>query len=289
MRIPSSPPIPLIFTRDLTTALSVQYRPLVAVTKPSKPTDWNNFGYRFQNDCYLLKTNGAVVPIETTLMFAGGRDTSTVISELVAGGGWIEATSVPFTFCSLMHSEEDYRTLVTNVGLETAATVLRRLGDAVVLNLEGGDPNQIALIESDAFFLSMLRQDRSWTALRRGARHFRYLPLVETSDAATSFSMVVDLPSADNRYRVGFDFTKDRLIRDRFAVLIGRNGAGKSQLLLSIIDGLANSNIRLVPRRRKVRFKHDDEGKHKFGPPIFSRIVAFSSTPSDTYPTQIDP
>ncbi|OCJ32670.1 AAA family ATPase [Agrobacterium tumefaciens] len=222
-------------------------------------------------------------------MFAGGRDTSTVINELVAGVGWIDATRINLYFCSLMHSEEDYRALVIAVGLEMAATVLRRLGDAVVLNLEGGDPNQLALIESDAFFLSMLRQDRSWTALRRGSRHFRYVPLVETSDAANSFSMVVDLPSADNRYRVDFDFTKDRLIRDRFAVLIGRNGAGKSQLLLSIIEGLANSNIHLVPRRQKVRFKHDDEGTQKFGAPKFSRIVAFTSTPSDAYPSQIDP
>ncbi|MBY3297646.1 AAA family ATPase [Rhizobium laguerreae] len=292
MPIPSKPSIAMVFAESLPIVQAAQLvRPLVVVTKPASPHNFNDFGHNFQADCYLLLQNRAPVELNASVMLFDKAHTEAAISELLAGQpGWIDANQLTIPFCSIMHREEDYRELVFLVGLELAVSVLRRLGDAVILKLEGGDPARVGLIGSDAFYLSMLRQDEAWTAYRRGSRHLRYQPIPNVLDAATSFCMSVDLPSAENAYRVDFDFGSDRLIRDRFAVLIGKNGTGKSQMLLSIIDGLANHpDIRLVPRQKRVRFARKQAGRLRIAPPLFSRLVVFSSTPSDRYPAAIDP
>lgn len=292
MPIPSAPPIAMVFAQNLATVFAANLvRPLLVVTKPRKPDNFNNFGYIFQCGCYFLPASGDTVTIETALMFAERPDSSAAISDFLEGRpGWIDANEVTAPFCSLMYREDSYRALMVAVGLELGASILRRLRDAVFLSIEGGDAADVALIESDAFYLSMLRDDQRWTAFRRGARHLRYSPVPAVEDAASSFCMKVDLPSAENPYIVDFDFGSDRLIRDRFGVLIGKNGAGKSQILLSIVDGLANNPaVCLVPRKRRVRFLNRKGGSLKFGPPHFSRIVVFSSTPSDRYPPTIDP
>lgn len=289
MRAPSDVNIPLVFAKNLNAALSAGLRSIVIVAPPETYSGWNDFGYRFQNSCHFIKEDGSAVSIPTSFMFASGKETSVVITELLRTSEWVEATNVPGTYCSLLHSEEAYRNLASELGLALAVAALRSLGDAVLLNLEGGDPEQLELIESDAFHLSMLRQNSSWTALRRGSRHLRYNPIQDMFEAASSFCMAVDLPSALNRYRIDFDFSEDRLIRDRFAVLIGKNGAGKSQLLLSLIDGMSGGALKLVPRTQRVRFKSNHTGVSKFAAPKFTRIVAFSSTESDAYPIQIAP
>lgn len=292
MQIPSAPDVKMVFAENLKVGkYASALRPLLVVAKPDPVPRYNSFGYKFQTDCYIILENGEIVSIFPEFMFAGSNTTWEAIAGLLkSGSGWIDASEITSTYCSLMSREDNYRDLVSRLGLELAVSVLRRLGDAVVVKMEARDDERLRLIESEPFALSMLRMNESWTAFRRAARHLRYAPIPEVEDAAVTFGMAVDLPSANNRYMVDFNFGYDRLIRGRLAVLTGRNGTGKSQLLLSLIDGLtSHPTVKLVPRERRVRFAHSKFGKLKFGAPTFSRVVVFSSTPSDLYPVSIPP
>ena len=69
------------------------------------------------------------------------------------------------------------------------------------------------------------------------------------------------------------------MLRDRLAVLIGRNGVGKSQLVQSLIEGLL--------RHSEARGWTSAEAAVLQGNPEFGRLIVMSSVASDTYPKKI--
>jgi hypothetical protein len=129
------------------------------------------------------------------------------------------------------------------------------------------------------FLTGALRTESTYVAYRRGAKYLRPQPISAVEDAATSFVVTAHLPSAENPYIVDFDFDPDVLSRNRITILIGRNGTGKTQLLLNFIAAM--------------RAGHETDPQ---SPPIgisppasFNRIFVFSSVASDVYPRSIPP
>lgn len=104
-------------------------------------------------------------------------------------------------------------------------------------------------------------------------------PVIEVADAATSFAVTAHLPSADNPYVVDFDFDPDTLLRNRITVLIGRNGTGKTQLLLNFIAAM-KAGHETDPQSHPVSISP---------PASFNRVFVFSSVASDVYPRSISP
>lgn len=149
---------------------------------------------------------------------------------------------------------------------------------AVVLRLEGSDTARLALINSQDFHLGALRSNTAFTAFRRASRYLSPIPLADVEDSAKSFTVTTNLLSADNNYEVTFDYAPDQLSRNRVSVLIGRNGSGKTQLLLNIIKGLRD--LTKPASQQTVKFEPS---------PAFSRVLLFSSVASDPYPRDIAP
>jgi ABC-type transporter Mla maintaining outer membrane lipid asymmetry ATPase subunit MlaF len=115
-------------------------------------------------------------------------------------------------------------------------------------------------------------------SFRRGARYLRPQPRIAVANAAVSFRLSTELPSANNPYEIKFDFEDDVLDRNRIAVLIGRNGTGKTQLLLSIIQ--AHQQVEGAMLAQKTTLDPL---------PSFNRLLVFSSVASDSYPRSIPP
>jgi energy-coupling factor transporter ATP-binding protein EcfA2 len=295
-RAPAELPVSVVFGVSLETVRQMQVRVPVVAVLPAPPDYWNNFGNNYSVRTYLLRAGHDPLRLSIKVMIEGGGRTSTRIRELVGDQPWVPAEGLAQPFCSLMANPAAYRDLVADLGFELAVSILRVMGDAMLLSLEEdpADPRQ-ALLLSEAFHLGFLRQEEAYTAYRRGGRYLRYTPPLDVEDAATSFVLVADLVSATNPYEVDFDFTPDELGRNRLAVLIGRNGTGKTQLLLALLDALrtAADEPRFSASRQLPStifpIDADPGAAARWGKPLLSRVIVFSSTGSDLYPNAIPP
>jgi energy-coupling factor transporter ATP-binding protein EcfA2 len=245
--------------------------------------NWNDYGRRLFAHMRLVvggQLDGENEAIR--FMFDGCDHTDTEINAVLAsvGAPVVSIDRSARTFCSLLSTPEAYQKLVARLGFDNAVSALRRMGDAVVVRMEGHDEARLTLIDSEAFYVSMLRANDAFAALRRGGRYLRREIPEPVDDAASSFAIGVQLAHVRSPFALRFNFDRDQFGRDRVAVLIGRNGVGKSQLLRHLIlrladgyeqDGMPTGETRLLPR------------------PKAQRVVMFSSVASDPYPEAIPP
>jgi len=275
---PAYAPIPIIVARNSAAAIAaIQERPALALLPVH--TDWNDFSYHFGATLLVMTSAKEATSIDIRLMFEGKRRTEDAITELLGQRAWAPLAEANLPYCSVLDSLDLYREIVRLLGFERAVTALRTLGDAAVLRFERADPARVALLESETFSYGALRAESAYVAYRRGTKYLRPQPIIDVEDAATSFIVTAQLPSAENPYIVDFDFDPDALSRNRITVLIGRNGTGKTQLLLSFIAAM--------------RAGHDVDPQSPpvgISPPAsFNRIFVFSSVASDVYPRSIPP
>lgn len=249
-------------------------RPIISVLPDHD--NWNDYGRNFFARLHIRPIEGEPLEFHMRMMFEGERWSASVFKELLeTNGDLFPITRIQRSFVSLIPNVEDYGKLIAALGFEVGVSALRRLRDAVVLRIEDADEVGLKLIESEEFHIGVLRNDGAYAALRRGGRYFRPDPPPPVDDAAIDVSFSAHLRSADNPYEISFEFAPDELFRDRTSILIGRNGAGKTQLLKAIVDGL-----------------HRDHPEG-FLPPQFSpafrplRVLVFSSVPTDPFPRSL--
>jgi len=275
--LPANVPIDVVFARTAQAAREANLRDPTVVIIPDQ-NNWNDYGRRLYASVRIFVGGELSADEHIRFMFDGQDDTAIEINRLCGlHGDIVPIERSDRLVCSLLPTPLAYRSFVSRLGFDLAVSALRKMGDAVVVQLEGRDEQRLRLIDSEAFFVSMLRADDAHSALRRGGRFLRRHFPDDVEDAARSFLLVAQLPTADNRYDVTFNFEPDFLGRNRIAVLIGRNGVGKTQLLRHLVLRLAHGfeqpglsgEVRLHPQ------------------PAVQRLLMFSSVTSDPYPPLI--
>jgi hypothetical protein len=276
--IPVNDPVPVIFARDANVAqLAAIARPAVAVI-PQHST-WNDFTYYFTARLLVLLPQQQPMQFDMHFMISGFGRTEDFFKQLLPQQTWVPIEQANnTTYVGVLDKVESYGALIELLGFPRAVTALRLLGDAVVLRAEGNDTARLPLFDTDEFHLGALRASSNYVAFRHGRRYLRPNQQAPVADAATSFRMATNLLAADNPYDIDFDFRSDELNRDRVAVLIGRNGTGKTQLLLSLIHA-----------QRSPQMDGPAASAIFDTAPTFSRLMAFSSVASDSYPRSIPP
>jgi energy-coupling factor transporter ATP-binding protein EcfA2 len=275
--------IRVFFAKSLHSAIKAHLpRPALIVT-PDNST-WNDFGHNFFADLHLITADEDVCfSAFMRLMFQDESYTFARLNQLFAQHGpLIPCDQIKDTFCSILVGDEYYGTLVSKLTLDEAVHGLRQLGDAVVLEADGRPDPRLELIRSKPFHLGALRSGKAYSAWRRAKRHLRHNPPDPVEDAASNFSVKVHLPILTTAYEIDFDFNRQELLRNRIAVLIGQNGVGKTQLLLSMIRAAAKSEAApLFPGAL---------AEAEFNPaPTFNSLLVFSSVASDPYPETLAP
>jgi energy-coupling factor transporter ATP-binding protein EcfA2 len=240
-------------------------------------TDWNDFGYYFGVTLHLLVPGRILHSLEMRMVFDGYDRSEKAINELLGQKAWALLSEWPRTYCSIFTEIEHYRTMTETFGFPACIASLRGLGDAVIAVQEANNPERIRLIESEAFALGALRYEGAYSAFRRGAKYLRPQPIVEVDDSAKSIFVTAHLPSAENAYHIAFNFENDELFRNRLAVLIGKNGTGKTQLLRAFINGFLSEND-TNPHTRPTIVEPKT---------TFNRMLVFSSVAFDVYPRSI--
>jgi hypothetical protein len=270
--------VPIFFAPELdATTLPAAPRPIVVVTPVH--TNFNDFGNYLSAMAYVVPQDGEALPISLRLLFEGESNTGAFLSQHFATRGQLlTAESFDRLFCSILETDTDYRSIVSTLGLSAALGALRGLGDVVALKELDNDDPRVALAGSETFHLGILRNDSAYIALRRGRRFLRESPPEPVEDAALSFIVSAPVLGAVEPFELDLNFLPDEFFRRRMAVLIGRNGVGKTRLLLSLIHGLITTP------------EEEAEDSATFNvPPRFNRLLVFSSVGSDPYPVRIPP
>lgn len=274
-------PFPTIFAQSFADAqkATIPY-PYVAIV-PDYST-YNNFGRIYWSKMYVLQESGSAPGHAVMLMFEGQNRTRDYLEKLFAAEGrrWLTPAEVPAPFVTLFNEEGSYASIVQLLGFPVAVSTLRAMGDAVVLDQDDDrNDERHGLLASQDFHEGVVRVREAYAAYRRGARHLTPNPRPLVSDARGLYRFASALPGSQRPVDAAFDFRSDELMRDRLAVLIGRNGVGKTQLVQSMIEGW--------------RTHPENHGTTSAVPATFeaapdiSRLIVLSSVASDTYPRRI--
>jgi energy-coupling factor transporter ATP-binding protein EcfA2 len=272
--------VPVFFAKSATVATgSVPPGPAVYIV-PDKAA-FNNFGRYYWAELYLVRPDVPLEQMSVMLMFAGISNTKGYLDGLFDefGAQTVPTSGLSTPFVTLFNMAASYAAFVEALGFGVAVATLREMGDAVVLAHEGAREGRAALLSTIDFHEGVLRNGEAYAALRGGGKHLTPYETVPRSDARGRIAFTATVKGAELDVDAVFDFTRDELMRDRLAVLIGRNGVGKTQLVQSMIEGL---------RRHRESWGDTETLPAVFREaPVGSKVVVLSSVAADTYPRRI--
>jgi energy-coupling factor transporter ATP-binding protein EcfA2/GGDEF domain-containing protein len=274
-QIPANVPVTVVIAKSSSLLNDANF-PLPAVAVLPDYNNWNDYGRNFFATLHIRTEGENPFSLHVRMMFQDARRSADVFDELLGCDGDVfPIEQIKRPFVSLIPDVDDYRRVIKAFGFEVGVSALRKLRDAVVIRMEADDDEGLAMIADEEFHIGVLRAGGAYGALRRGGRYFRRDIPAAVDDAAVDFVFSVKLKPADNLYRMPFCFRPDGVFSDRAAVLIGRNGVGKTQILKAILDSLHND--------------HPDEYVRPSSSPLFrpSRVLVFSSVPTDPFPRSI--
>ncbi|MHB1247839.1 MAG: AAA family ATPase [Polaromonas sp.] len=206
---------------------------------------WNDFGYSIFAEVGLRTPSGSVEWFSARFAIDGEKSLAKFVQQLLLDPSvGIPLSELGKPYATLLTETKHYSLARRAVGGERAQTLLRALNDAALLFDARLDvPGWAEFFTSDVFSLSMVRSSESYFALRRGAWILAGRPTSGT-DARQPFSAI--LKGSGPIVTLKFEFDKTNVLRGRIAVLIGRNGCGKTSSLSRLARGLVDFKARVA-------------------------------------------
>jgi predicted ATPase len=170
------------------------------------------------------------------------------------------------SFISMLPDIDSYRKIVDDNGVEAALEILTSVNDIVANKFLSGEIRDEFVPDFD--IRDFLSSNSAYFAYRKAFAVFQPNSL-NTLDASGSFDLQFKLQKFRNSHRINFRFGGSELFSNRIALLIGKNGVGKSRALRSLLMALhqkkdeRTQTATLTPR------------------PEVSRILAFSTATSE--------
>ncbi|MEI7731386.1 MAG: DUF4062 domain-containing protein [Verrucomicrobiota bacterium] len=186
-------------------------------------------------------------------------------------GEMLKASDVP-EFYTLQPDMESYRKLIGALDGSRARGLLASINDLVVAGRTQPPPNWLnEAMNSNQFNFSFMRNSETFFALRNAESLLGGLAAEELAGISNQLHLSFKLPTFQTNHEIDFRFENDGPLPKRIAVVIGKNGVGKSQSLAHIVESLL----------------HDDRDGLRDpvnGRPVINRLLAVSS-PGETYTT----
>lgn len=270
----------VLFVKEQNLALAIE--PGTIAIAPSS-NSWNDFGERILIEVAIQPRRDAVLNSES-LKFRGffaffdkqsdkydtlhlrdlvDRDPTPIPSEKVSG------------FFTMLPDMESYRRIVGRLGPDEGRLVLRAMHDMVEADDRPfGRPWLRAARDSRIFLNAFLRNSEPYFAWKNAAPILRGVEYQEFDRISRGVRIRFHLAGRPNAHDLKFHFARDdEVLPQRFAIVIGKNGVGKSQTLAQIVDAALVGKSELT----------DLDGKR----PVFNRILGFypSATISPVFPS----
>ncbi|MDP2081112.1 MAG: hypothetical protein U0934_09300 [Pseudotabrizicola sp.] len=174
----------------------------------------------------------------------------------------IPAEKVPDYF-TMLPDMESYRRIIRQLGPDETRIVLRAMNDMVEAEDRPiGRPWLRAARESQIFLSAFLRQSESYFTWKNAAPILRGVGFEELDRISEGVRVQFHLAGRPNAHDLKFRFSHvGDVLPSRFAIVIGKNGVGKSQTLAQIVDAalLGKPNLTALDGDR----------------PVFNRILGF--------------
>lgn len=253
---------------------SLLRQPLSAHTVLIVPSndDWNDFGHRKHVD-YRIQADTKEKTFETHgfIGFLEGEINGTSrLNDIVKD---LQNIAVPATiqhrFFTMLPDMESYRSIVREFGPDIAVQALVAVNDLVAVSEFRTANNWIDLaIKTQIFNLSFIRNSETYFAFKNAASILRGLAFEELGRLSESLRIQFQLPGFKNSHDLQFRFDHNGELPKRIAVVIGKNGVGKSQTLSRIARAAIRGDKSL-----------SDESEGAVGrPPLINRLLAFAPT-----------
>ncbi|HDR8922021.1 TPA: ATP-binding protein [Burkholderia vietnamiensis] len=221
---------------------------------------WNDFGY--QTYCEFLIVGTDFVKKFRLAFVEGPEIVSAMISKGLNGStGPVEISSFP-PFFSMQIDMDQYRDVVDSWGASTAKALLRALHDVVTVQaLEPSTPWLRDALQSPHFQMSFIRSSDSNFAFHNAASLLSGVEFENINAAPSTLALNFQIEGFASPHRFEFTFSACSSPPKRIAVVIGKNGVGKSRTLNQLICSAMG---------QPAGEFHDGEGVM----PRLSRIVA---------------
>jgi ABC-type branched-subunit amino acid transport system ATPase component len=251
-------------------ALDSVLPPNTVLVVPS-PDGWNDFGHHTRVD-YRIQMRSARQTVEASgfigfINSEGDSNGKDLLQQVVSSKGASTVTArAEHRFFTMLPDMEAYRKLVQALDPDDATEALTALNDLVALNeFESNAPILDLATQSKVFSLSFMRSSDSYFAYKNAGTLLRGLSSEQTGILSPTLAIRFQLPGRQNEHDLSFSFDHSADLPKRIAVIIGKNGVGKSQTLgriaRSAIDGAAT-------------LTDGSDG----GRPLINRLLAFAPT-----------
>jgi hypothetical protein len=186
----------------------------------------------------------------------------------------VPADKLPDYF-TMLPDMASYRRIVGDLGPEEARLALRAMNDIVEADERPiNRPWLRAARESQIFLNAFLRHSEPYFTWKNAAPILRGVEYEELDRISDGLHIKFRLAGRPNDHDLTFRFADgDAVLPQRFAIVIGKNGVGKSQTLAQIVDAALAGKPKLT----------DIRGDR----PLFNRILGFypSATITSVFPS----
>lgn len=251
-------------------SLAMDLPPDTILVVPSSD-GWNDFGHQTRID-YRIRLRSMKDAVEAN-GFIGfinpqtDRNGKDLLQQLVSTHGESTVTATTdHQFFTMLPDMEAYRRLVQTLDADDATQALIALNDLVALNeFESTAPILDLATQSEVFSLSFLRSSDSYFAYKNAGPLLRGLSSEQTGILSPTLAIRFQLPGRQNEHDLRFSFDHAADLPKRIAVVIGKNGVGKSQTLGRIARAALDGTTALTDGT--------DGGR-----PLINRLLAFAPT-----------
>lgn len=199
---------------------------------------WNDFGYQIRAEVGLRRSNGEREWLVAFFALKGIK----ILRAFVESQPDFDDRGIPLSelgvpFASMLTESKSYSMVRRSMGADEGRELLLAIHDVSLLNSEGeAVPGWGEFFVDDIFTHAMTRSSEGHFAFRHG-------PLVlagrRTSEVDARQSISVDLTRYGPVVHFDFDFGTASSLRGRMAVIIGKNGCGKTSSLSRLAAGFA--------------------------------------------------
>lgn len=236
-----------------------------------KTDGWNDFGHHSRIN-YFFRIGDASPPISASgfigfIKTGNERNGKDLLQQLVgARNDSPVPTTLEHRFFTMLPDMEAYRHLIQQLGSDDATTALNAVNDLVALNEFDTSSDILDLAtKTEVFSLSFMRSSDAFFAYKNAGSLLRGLINEKTGILSPTIAIRFQLPGRENEHKLKFAFDHDAELPKRIAVIIGKNGVGKSQTLGRIARAALDGDDVLTDGTVGGR-------------PLINRLLAFAPT-----------
>ncbi|RMR37944.1 putative phage-related protein [Pseudomonas syringae pv. coriandricola] len=215
--------------------------------------DWNDFGLRTRIDISICLSEHDS-PYETAAFIGFITNSKDEANGVIRLEEMLEGTSnieLPATdahrFFTMLPSMDAYRALVIKYGPAKTVVALKAMRDLVTLNEFKNTSNWLDLAaQSEVFLKSFIRNAESYFAYKNAGSILRGLEYEEFGKLSETLHIQFQLQGRVNPHELTFRFSHNDDLPKRIAVVIGKNGVGKSQTLGRIVRAALSGDSSLT-------------------------------------------